>query len=173
MLYFPLWEKFWAKKVSAGTELCCLEKEIIQVKSNCFSYPLQYIQSKVQSKICLFVLLYWCAGTSLLETWTSTKALIYLVIVSVLQGLQDCNQEDLGLVHGLLQGQQLGPSSECLLSSEFARFLLGPLVCIAGSHSSHTGTFFCRWMPNCCWWDIMRGILFSHVLTLFWRKLSC
>ena len=43
----------------------------MQVNSNCSSYPLQCVQ------MCIF-LLQLCAGISLLETWTSTKALLFI-----------------------------------------------------------------------------------------------
>ena len=40
-LYFPLWEKLWAKRFSSGPEPCHLRKEVILMKWNCSSYPLQ------------------------------------------------------------------------------------------------------------------------------------
>ena len=65
-IIFPAWEKSQDKKFFLGPELSCLGG-IVQVKSNCLSYPLQC------SKIVFFFsngvlkLLCW-------KTWTSTKA---------------------------------------------------------------------------------------------------
>lgn len=70
--HFPLWEESWAKKISLGTELFYLKGGVIQLKGNCFSFPLQCVKS--QGFFVFF--LEWCAGTSLLDSSTSTNALL-------------------------------------------------------------------------------------------------
>ena len=52
-LYFPLWEKLWAKTFSSGPELCHLRKEVTFIKGNCSSYPLQcsYFQTFCPSEV--------------------------------------------------------------------------------------------------------------------------
>ena len=66
---FPLWDKAQATKRQCLLTLrCAALGRVMQVKSNCSSYPsLQCIQ------ICIFFL-HWHAGTSPLETWTSKKS---------------------------------------------------------------------------------------------------
>lgn len=82
----------------------------MQVKSNCSSYPFQCIQTHI-------ILPHWCAGTSLLETWTSRKAILSIGGLSktVFQGLLDCSKVGLELAHGPLQGPQLGLRPLCRL----------------------------------------------------------
>ena len=75
--HFPLWEKSWARKISFGTEVGYLVgmggRWLIQVKGNFLTY------FNVSHLRILFYLLFlqWCAETSPLDSWTSTKALVH------------------------------------------------------------------------------------------------
>ena len=45
--HFSLWEKSWGKGISHLTKLCYLGEEMVQVKWDYSSYPLQYIHSQI------------------------------------------------------------------------------------------------------------------------------
>lgn len=98
LLHSP-WERSQVKKVSLGTELCHLGGGMMQVKSDCSSSPLLCIQP------CIY-LLQWYAGTSLLETWTSTKALLSVGDCprQCSPGAPGLGSEGLESVHGPLEG---------------------------------------------------------------------
>ena len=68
--HFPPWEKSQAEKFSLGTELWHSGGRLTFLKWNCFAYAMQCVQFEF-----LFVLFQWCAGTSPLDSWTSTKTL--------------------------------------------------------------------------------------------------
>lgn len=72
----PTWGKSQANRFSLDTELCYFWGTGTQVKSNC-SFTIS-IASKLIFFFFFLLLLQCCAGTSPLETWTSTKALLSL-----------------------------------------------------------------------------------------------
>ena len=76
---------FLHAKISFGPKLCHVGGRVMQVRSSCFSYLLQYLQ--------MYFFTQWCAETSHLETWNSTKALRPWVTAygSVSQGLPECS----------------------------------------------------------------------------------
>ena len=149
--HFPLQKKLWAQKISLDPKLHCLGGGVIWVKSYCFSYPLQCVQT------CSF-LFQWCPGTSLLENWTSTKALISMsdCLRHIFPGVPRLWPRGAGATSLTKQGPEPGLKSVCLsLDALVGKLCLGHLAYCAGCQSSH----FCVWMePNCC----RKDILFRH-----------
>lgn len=70
--HFPPWEISQIKRISHGTRLCSLRREVMWVKSRCFSDPFQCAQTWLFdiSSLCLH------AGTSPLDSLISTKYLL-------------------------------------------------------------------------------------------------
>ena len=62
--HFPPQGKSWLRKISLSTKLCCLGGMVMWVKINC---SLTHFNVFVSQR---------CAGTSLLDSWTSTKAFL-------------------------------------------------------------------------------------------------
>ena len=64
-------EKSRSRVVSFSTNVCCLGGGVVQVKSNCPSFPFQCIQIHTY----VFFNLQQFDGTTQLDSWTSAKAL--------------------------------------------------------------------------------------------------
>lgn len=63
-------EKSWSRVVSFGTNVCCLGGGVMQVKSNCPSFPFRCIQIHTY----VFFNLQQFDRTIQLDSWTSAKA---------------------------------------------------------------------------------------------------
>ena len=70
--HFPPWEISQVKRISHGTGLRSLRREVMWVKSCCFSDPFQCVQTWIFDISCLDL----HAGTSPLDSLTSTKYLL-------------------------------------------------------------------------------------------------
>lgn len=98
----------------------------------------------------LFFLLQWCAKTSQLDIWISTKALSSTSDFpgQCSPGVPRCSQEGLELVWSY-QGPPLCPRSACPLPNTWVdKPPPSPLVCTAESQKV---TFVHGELPNCCW----------------------
>lgn len=111
-------------------------------------------------------LLQQCAETPLLETRTSTKALLSLgdCLRERFQGLPDHSWERQELVHSQDQGLY-----SYYLTHRWVNLLPGDLAYGAKSNTAHKGTFVCEWMPNYCWggawtWDALLNLILMSFL---------
>lgn len=113
--------------------------------SKCSSYPLQWVQTHI-------FLFQWCADISQMETWTSTKVLLFVhdsrAVFS--RGSWTATKRGWSQFTGYYRvcSQNQGPYAYYLMQ-RWARF--DPYD--AGSNSSHKGTLVHGWMPNCCCWE--------------------
>ena len=106
-------------------------------KSNYSSDPLQCIQTCIifAPRAC------WNFSTGLLDFPQGFLVCGWLSKTSVLQGILDCSWQGLEPAHRPLQGPQTAHRSVCPLPDTWVgKIPPGPLVCGAGSHSSHNGS---------------------------------
>lgn len=145
--YFPLWEKSQGKNISFGSRLCCLRGWLIQLKSNCSSYPFQ-----CPNLFFFFFFLQWCIESFPLVTCTSTKALSSLgacVREYVSRDSETKAEKSWSWFtgHCRVHSQDQGLYAY-YLTHKWASLFLHPLVYSVGSNSSHQGISVYEWMPN-------------------------
>ena len=100
-------EKSWSRVVSFSTNVCCLGGGVVQVKSNCPSFPFQCIQIHTY----VFFNLQQFDGTTQLDSWTSAKAPSSMGL-TVLWGGHAEEQEP---VNKALQVLPPGPRCVCIV----------------------------------------------------------